>query len=589
MPNKHLYRILFTILMVVSFHAMATFTNAGVSAAGTGYEIKLDLNVRIPMRDGAILSADIYRPDTAGKFPVILLRTPYSNNSKRILDNGLYFAEHGFVFIAQDSRGRHDSEGRFRPFVDEGRDGYDTIEWAAKQPWSNGNVGTIGGSYAGWNQWFAAVEGSEHLKTMVSIVTPPDPFLNVPYQNGAFLLGMADWMILVDARVNQELSMYDLPMLYKHLPVITMDEAAGRRVPWWREWTEHNSYDEYWKERSYQDKYDRVNVPVLHVTGWYDDDQVGALLNYAGMIKHGRSLEARRGQWLLIGPWPHAINSAQILGDIDFGPEAVIDINDVYRRWFDCHLREKGCDQVMKAAPVRIFVMGENRWRDEQEWPLSRAKFTRFYFHSQGQANTLNGDGTLSTTAPANEPSDRFSYDPSDPVPTVFVPGSFQLESTEDQRPIETRNDVLVYTSEPITEALEVTGRVRVRLWAATSAPDTDWSAKLIDVHPDGYAQRLLGGVIRARFRNSYEMPVRLKPGKPYEYEIDLWATSHVFKEKHRIRVEISSSNFPKFNRNLNTGKNNGTSMEMQMADQKIFHDAKYPSHIILPVVPRPR
>jgi putative CocE/NonD family hydrolase len=471
--------------------------------------------------------------------------------------------------------------------VNEGKDGYDTIEWAASQPWSTGRIGTIGGSYGGWNQWLAAVEEPEHLKAMVSIVTPPDPFLNVPYQNGAFLLGMVDWMILVDGRSMQDLGANDLPMLYRHLPVSSTDEAAGRHSLWWGDWIKHNTYDEYWKRVSYQDKYNKVKAPALHITGWYDDDQVGGTMNFPAMIAHGGSPEARAGQRLLIGPWPHGLNRSRKLGDIDFGPDAVIDINGVYLKWFDCQLKQTGCDRLASEAPVRIFIMGDNRWRDEREWPLARAKVTPYYLHSEGHANTAAGDGRLSTTPPASEPQDHYKYDPNDATPFVLIPGALQLGTTEDQRAVEARSDVLVFTTEPMQEDLEVTGPVRVTLFAASSAPDTDWTGKLVDVHPDGYSQRLLDGIIRARFRESFEHPSFLKAGKVYEYKIDLWSTSNVFKKGHRIRLEIASAAFPKFSRNLNNGEKNEASTSIRVADQTIYHDSEHQSHVLLHVIPR--
>jgi len=551
------------------------------------YGVKKEFNVRIRMRDGIRLSADIYRPDAPGKFPVVLSRTPYDNSNAGQVTQGTYFAERGYVYIVQDSRGRLDSEGDFTPLVAEAKDGHDTIEWAGVQPWSNGRIGTIGGSYGGWNQWFAAEQGSTYLKAMVSIVTPPDPFLNVPYQNGAFLLGMVDWMILVDSRSMQNLKANDLPSLYKHLPVSTTDEAAGRHSSWWKTWIQHNTYDEYWKALSYQDKYAKVKAPILHITGWYDDDQLGNTMNYVAMLKQGGSPEARANQRLLIGPWPHAVNSTRKLGDVDFGPDAVIDIRGTYLSWFDCHLKQTGCEKWGGTTPVRIFVMGDNKWRDEREWPLARAKPTPYYFHSAGKANGPVGDGTLSPTAPGAEPQDHYRYDPNDPTPFVLSPGALQLGTTEDQRSVETRSDLLVFTTEPLATDVEVTGPIKVKLFAASNALDTDWTGKLVDVHPDGYAQRVLDGIIRARFRESYEHPTLLTPGKPAEYTIDLWSTSNVFKKGHRIRLEIASAAFPKFSRNLNTGGPNEASTAIKVAEQTIYHDAQHPSHVLLPIVPR--
>jgi putative CocE/NonD family hydrolase len=584
------YRKACGVLLILLLCGCISFTRAQEPAQSSPaqYKVKREFNVRVPMRDGTMLSADIYRPDADGKFPVVLSRSPYNKNSKSTLNRGISFAEQGYVYITQDCRGRYDSEGHFVPLVSEGHDGYDTIEWAASQSWSSGKVGTIGGSYGAWDQWLAAVETPAHLSTMISSVSPPDPFLNIPYQNGAFMLGMVDWMILVDGHTNQDVESIDLPEVYRHLPLIDVDEVAGRHSEWFREWAEHNTYDDYWKKLSYQDKYSRVNVPVLHITGWYDDDQLGGPTNFTGMIAQAGSPEARANQRLLIGAWPHAFNTTQKLGDIDFGPQAIIDMNAVYFRWFDCYLKAKDCEKLQSEAPVRIFVMGENRWRDEHEWPLTRAHVTSYYLHSQGKANTLTGDGTLSADKPAGEPSDHYTYDPHDPTPFLYAPGSFQLGMAEDQRPIEWRPDILVFTSAALDSSVEVTGPIRMKLFAASSAPDTDWVARLIDVHPDGYAQRIQDGIIRARFRESYEQPSPLTPGKVYEYTIDMWNTSNLFLKGHKIRVDIASAGFPKFDRNLNTGKSNEATNEMQAAQQTVLHDSAHASRILLPVVPRP-
>ncbi|MBI2834428.1 MAG: CocE/NonD family hydrolase [Acidobacteria bacterium] len=556
-------------------------------APESGTTVRTDVNVMVPMRDGVRLSTDIYRPDTPGRFPVVLTRTPYNNNDKQQIEFGHFFARHGFVYVTQDCRGRYDSDGDWgRPLIHDPKDGHDTIDWVAKQPWSSGRVGTFGISYHAWNQWMAAPGAPSSLRTMISIVAPADPFLDAPYHGGAFELLMARWMLMMSTRTNQDYSFYDLPKLYWHLPLRTLDEAAGRRVDWWRDWTEHDTFDDYWKQTSYMDRYAQITVPVLHIDGWFDDDLVASLRNYVGMTAQGGSPEARRGQRLLVGPWPHGVNSSRTLGDIDFGPDALIDLKAVYLRWFECHLREQGCAALMSEPPVKIFVMGENRWRGESEWPLRRAQQTVFYFHSQGRANTLSGDGTLTTEKPADEPADRYSYDPADPVPTVYRPGDPPKGTTEDQRPVENREDVLVFSTGPLDDSMEVTGPIEVKLWAASSAPDTDWTAKLVDVHPNGYAQRVMDGIIRARFRSSYERPSLLEPEKVYEHTIDLWAVSHVFHAGHRVRVEISSSNFPKYSRNLNTGQNSATTTAMQVARQTVHHDRARPSHIVLPRVP---
>ena len=557
----------------------------GITSDGV---VVMEFHVPVKMRDGVRLSTDIYRPPGPDRYPVIVNRTPYNNNTSRLTELGRLFAENGYVFVTQDCRGRHDSEGEWYPYTaHDAMDGYDTIEWAASQPWSTGKVGSWGASYSAWNQWMAAREGTDHLKAMVSIVPQPDEFQDLPHQYGPLKLPMVAWMLRMAAKVNQDTAVYDMEKLYRHLPLSTVDEAAGRQVSWWKDWLEHDTYDDYWKKNAYMDKYATMKVPVLHIDGWFNDDLTGSLSNYVEMRAGAGSEDARDWQRLIIGPWPHSVNRSQKLGDIDYGPDAVIDMNAVYLRWYGCHLKGEGCDSLATEPRVKYFIMGENRWRQGPDWPLARAETVAYYFRSGGHANTLEGDGVLSSEKPGDESPDRFRYDPADPTPTISREGEYPLGSNEDQRPVEKRRDVLVYTTPPLEESVEVTGPLQVRLWASTSAVDTDWTAKLVDVHPDGYSQRLIEGITRAKFRSSWESPSLIEPGRVYEYAIDLWATSNVFKKGHRIRVEIASANFPKYSRNLNTGRNSETTSEMVVAEQVVHHDAARPSHILLPVVPR--
>jgi putative CocE/NonD family hydrolase len=556
------------------------------------FKVLKNYNVPIPMRDGVRLSAHIYRPEAEGKFPVILVRTPYGKDSKSIFSQAEFFAQHGYAYVTQDVRGRYDSEGEFTVLVDEAQDGYDTIEWLARQLWSNGNIGTFGGSYLSWDQWLAAEQQPPHLKAMVVQSTPPDIF-QVAWR-GAFFLNSLFWCMLLDGRTNQDLSVYKEDFT-DHLPVLTLDEAAGRHLDkTFRAWIQHDSLDDFWKPQSYEGNLARVNVPVLHLDGWYDMRDVSATLkNYNRLLHEAASQEARQGQRVVIGPWEHAGYDARKIGDIDFGSEAVLDRKALFLKWYDCFLQNKNCGEVAKIPPVRIFVLGENKWRDEQEWPPKRARATPFYFRSQGHANTSAGDGSLSMIAPAKEPSDHYTYTPTDPTTVVMQSASGNDALTADQRKAESRPDMLVFTSSAADTSLEVSGRVQVKLWAASSAPDTDWVVRLVDVHPDGYAQRLMDEIVRARYRElptfarSYQRFSLLTPGKIYEYDIDVGDIANLFLKGHRIRVEIASSFFPLFSRNLNTGKDNLTTTEMQPAHQTIYHDAEYPSQIILPIVPR--
>ncbi len=567
----------------VCWPTLAQQTAASAQSPTAQATIKIEFNRRVRMRDDIELSADIYRPESKGRFPVILSRTPYTKTGASTLRIARYFAANGYVFIAMDVRGRGDSDGRFVPYVNDGKDGYDAIEWAAKQDWSTGKIGTIGGSYNGAIQWLTAVEQPPNLVAMIPMVTPSDPFVEWP--TGLPLPASIGWFHFTAGRVSQNMEAVDWKKLYWHLPMVTMDEAMGRPNPLWKEEIEHSKLDSWWEPHRYQNKFDRVRVPVLGISGWYDDEQIGTPLNFIGMTTKGDGT-VRRRQKLLMGPWPHAVNSGTKLGAVDFGPTAVIDLNGYWLRWFDYWL--KGIDNgIMKEPPVRIFIMGENVWRDEDEWPMARTRWTKYFLHSNGKANTLSGDGTLSTSEPADEPHDSYSYDPADPVPFITDPTFSQIGGPDDYREVEQRKDVLVYTGEELTEDVEVCGPIRVKLYASSSARDTDFMAKLIDVWPTGFAQRLTDGMVRARFREGMDKPSLIEPGRVYEYDLDLWNTCQSYRKGHRIRLEVSSSAFPKYDRNLNTGEALGKTTQMKIAEQKVFHSRQHPSHVVLPIVPR--
>jgi putative CocE/NonD family hydrolase len=550
------------------------------AAAEQTYAMKTDFDVRVKMRNGVELSADIYRPDAEGKFPVILSRTPYTKPGS--YRTARYFVERGYVFAAMDVRGRGDSDGKFVPYRNDGQDGYDAVEWCAVQPWSTGKVATIGGSYNGRIQWLTAVLQPPHLTTMIVLVTPADAYVEWP--TGTQSPMMVSWHHFTAGHVSQSMDAVDWTRIHRHLPLYTMDEAMGRPSPNWKEDLDHPLLDDYWEAIRYQNKCDRVKVPVLHISGWYDDEQISTPLNFIGMTTQGPA-EVRDKQKLMMGPWPHAVNSTSRLSDVEFGPSAVIDLNGYWLRWFDYWLKGKETG-IMSEPPARIFVMGENKWTDEKEWPIGRTRWTKYYIHSQGRANSLFGDGTLSVTPPAGEPSDSYTNDPEKPVPFITEPSFAQVGSAEDYRPVERRDDVLVYTSEPLAEDLKVCGPIKVELYASSSAKDTDFMGLLIDVWPEGYAQRLIDGMVRARYRDGMDKASLIEPGKVYAYTLDLWNTCQTFKKGHRIRLQIASSAFPKYDRNPQTGDNLARANKLQKADQKIYHDKNHPSHIVLPVVP---
>lgn len=560
---------------------LALLSGSLPALAQQSYGIKTDFNQHIVMRDGVELAADVYRPDAPGKFPVILSRTPYTKPSAYGVAKD--FVPHGYVWVAVDVRGRGDSGGTFEPYRHDGLDGYDAIEWCARQPWSTGKVATIGGSYNGEIQWLTAVTQPPHLTAMIVMVTPSDPFVEFP--TGLPLPLDISWVHLTSGHLLQNMEAVDWAKLLWHLPLYTMDEAAGRPSQQWKDDIDHAELGPYWEPVRYQNKYDRVKVPILHISGWYDDEQVGTPLNFIGMTAASQPSAVRAGQKMLIGPWPHAINSVSKLGEVDFGPTAKIDMNGLWLRWFDYWL--KGVDNgIMKEPPVRLFQMGADKWVNENEWPIARTNFTKFFLHSDGRANSLFGDGKVSPTPPAKEAQDTYAYDPAHPTPFITDPTFEQLGGPDDYRPIERRDDVLVYTSDPMQQDTLVCGPVRARIYASSSAKDTDFTAKFLDVWPTGFAERLSDGMVRARFRDGMEKPALIEPGKVYAYNIDLWNTCQMFLKEHRIRVEVSSSAFPKYDRNLNTGDVLGKTTRMQVAEQRIYHDEQHASYILLPLVP---
>jgi len=562
------------------------------------YKVRTEANVRVPMRDGVTLSADIYRPDAPGQFPAILVRTPYGKATTQSVPQSRFYAERGYAVIQQDVRGRWDSDGHFYAFKNEADDGFDTDEWIGKQPWFNGKLGTMGGSYVGYTQWTQAVRGSKYLTAMAPTVTTPDIYGNWIYIDGALHYGFDfPWgAISIDGHVAQYGVGNDWPNMFKHLPVATSDEAAYHRTPHYRDWVAHPTRDSYWDGISFEKDYDKIGVPALSVDGWYDIFLRGALQADDQVRKQGKTPQARTGKRLMIGPWAHSSGGRVALQGagadptpIDFGNNAPVDMQLVYLRWFDYWL--KGIDNgVATEPPIKIFVMGENYWRFENEWPLARTRYTNYYIHSGGKANSNIGDGTLSKEAPKGNTTDSFTYNPENPVPSMGgnVCCSSVPSGPWDQRSVERRDDVLVYTAEAGTEPLEITGPISTTLFAAATAKDTDWTAKLVDVHPNGFAQNIQSGIVRARYRQGAGKPATpIQPGQVYEYTIDLWATSHVFLPGHRIRLEISSSDFPRFDRNLNTGEDPGTGTRMESSRQTVYHSAQYPSHLVLPVIPR--
>lgn len=552
-------------------------------------DVEIQVDVKTPMRDGIQLSGDLYKPPGEGQFPVILGRTPYDNQSA--IRAATFFAQQGYAYFAQDVRGRFDSAGVFDALRNEARDGYDTLEWLGAQPWCDGSVGMRGGSYEGVVQWAAASSGSQYLKAIVPAVVAPNLYKDGIYRGSALSLSLAlMWRCFTGGRTNQSLELYRWSEVFRQLPLIDADRAIGPSVGFYRDWVAHPSYDDFWKEIAFDEMFAKIQVPVLQFSGWYDVFASGVLPAWQGMRQHGGSAAARENQRVIMGPWIHHMTNYTGPGELDFGSKSLQDLLGMELAWFNRWLKGKE-NGMEEQAPLRIFVMGINEWREEHEWPLERTLFTSHYLHSGGLANSLHGDGALSTDAPGEQAADRFIYDPDYPAPTIGGNNccwpNIVAWGAYDQRCVEQRQDVLCYTSSPLEHDLEVTGPVVVKLYAASDAPDTDFTAKLVDVSPDGYAVNLCDGIIRARYRNSMEAPELLKPGEVYAYVIRLGDTSNVFLKGHRIRLEISSSNFPHFDRNPNTGHAFGMDAETRKAQQTVLHNSRYPSQLILPVIPR--
>jgi uncharacterized protein len=539
------------------------------------------LNTHVPMRDGVLLSTNVYRPSGSGSFGTVLIRTPYGKGTDAS-SNQHAFVDHGYAVVVQDVRGRHESQGVFHPVEHEGEDGDDTLNWIASQPWSNGKVVMTGGSYLGIVQWHAALTNNPHLKAIFPWTAGDDDYRDRFYSpGGAMKLGHR----LLWVEENLRDPGYDPPDFQKYvltLPLRNMDAVVtGRKIPVMQSAMDHPDFDEYWQTASVKRQLKDIHIPVFSVGGWYDNYVESDLDAWSTLHK---TSNVHR---ILIGPWPHNVNTR--MAGSDFGPESMIAFRKTQMEWFDQWLKDKDMP-FMSTPPVRIFVMGANQWRDLREWPPAGMKLTKFYLDSSGHANSLDGNGVLSTDHARKSPPDRFVFDPHHPVPTrggavCCNPAIFPW-GPMDQRSVEKRNDVLVYTTPVLRDDLEVTGPVQVVLYAESSAPDTDFTAKLVDVYPDGTARNLTDGILRGRYRKSLSKPEMLKPGSINEFRIDAGVTSNVFVKGHRIRVEVSSSNFPRFDRNPNTGRPIAAETELRAASQTIHHDRTHESYLLLPVIP---
>jgi putative CocE/NonD family hydrolase len=564
-------------------------------------EIKIERYQAVPMRDGVKLYADVYRPRADGRYPVLVVRTPYGVQRDGVHETMIKFAQRGYAVVMQDTRGRYESEGKWDPFRSEAKDGYDTIEWGAKQPWSNGKVATQGGSYLGHVQWRAGSLAPPSLIAMFPAVASTNIYANWITFGGAFRLSfnygwgvvrMPNRIMLPQYWHSENYSPAELKYetILKHLPLKDGDlKSASYAVQHYRDWIAHPGYDNYWREISDEESFSKIRVPVHTSGGWFDIFLQGTINGFVGVRKFGATEQARRRTRMIIGAWGHG--PTQKFGDVDFGPQNMRVQFETELRWFEHYL--KGVDNGLdREPPVEIFYMGANQWQHEQDWPIPGTRFTPFYITSGGAANSASGNGSLSENIPTGAPSDQYDYDPQNPVPTVGgnnCCGTPTLAGPKDQRVIENRKDILVYTSQPLNQSLAIAGPVKMKLFASTDGPDTDWVVKLVDVYPDGFAMNIAEGILRARYRKGTDKMELLKPGEVYEFEIDLVGTANVFLPGHRIRVDVTSSHYPQFDRNPNTGDPFGSTSKTRVAKQTIFHTAQRSSHIVLPVVPAPK
>ncbi|HWC75662.1 MAG TPA: CocE/NonD family hydrolase [Gemmatimonadales bacterium] len=552
-------------------------------ASDSQYAVTEDTLVMMPTRDGAHLATYIARPVGNGPFGVVMQRTPY----RRILNiSGRWWASRGYIFIGQHVRGRDASSGDVKDFGDYStdiQDGYDAVEWAAKLPGANGKVGMIGHSDEGRLVWFAAVSNPPHLAAISPTAATPDPWIIVPYAYMAFGPINVDWACLMRERtMDPHTAELDIGEAIRHLPLANLPQRLGcGDVPLWDRWIAHPTLDDYWRKHAATTYIANVHAPVLSMAGWHDDSR--GPIYYTDFLLRQKN----HPNWhIVMNPGAHK-GVDYVAGD--FGPQARYAFRDLQIRWFDHYLLGKN-NGVDTLPHLDDFVMGDNVWRRENEWPLARQRLTKFYVSSGGHAQTSSGDGALDSVPPAasSAAADKFTYDPADPTPYLIDSRELEESLNEDYTELNaTRRDALVFTSAPLTKPLEVTGEMTARLWAATDRTDTDWTIMLLDVYPDGHAERVQDGLVRARFRNSMSKPEPVVPGKVYPYDIDLWFTSMVFKPGHRLRVSIASALFPKYDRNLNTNGNYERDTTFVVAHQRLFHDAAHPTHVTLPVIPR--
>ena len=565
-------------------------------------EVVTDSNLEMVTRDGVTLRADVYHPTDNKRYPALVCRTPYQKLTPRYIEAATDLSARGYCVVMQDFRGRYASDGdyewmwRERTDTHDTPDGYDTIEWAAKLDWSDGRVGTWGHSNASWAIWMMLDSQPPSLtSTLASGIS--QNILDINF--GIFETGRRlEWtyMMAADTRRRAELSdgattpseaskRWDSVERGKYIWWLPLGDIPGKVFSELNDQLQDYHRNQNGEFQHFDDIHSKIKTPVFQITSWWDR-LIGTIDNFQGLTTNGPE-ELRDKHRLIIGPWGHdATQFVSKIGPIDYGPDATTTYADLIARWYDYDL--KGIDNGMaEEAPVQMWVLGEDKWRGENEWPLARTEYTNFYLHSQGSANTVDGDGSLSTERPSISESgfDEYDYDPRDPVMSLMSSNS--QAAPVDQSPHDHREDILVYDFPVFDRELELTGPVSLKLWAKTDGPDTDFTAKLAIVYEDGLAVNLTYGIMRTQYRNGYENPTLLEPAELAECTIKLNPIGCMFKPGQKLRLYVSSSDFPNFDRNHNTGKDYWSDAELRTAHQTILHSANYPSHLMLPVIPR--
>lgn len=547
-------------------------------------EIKTE-TISIPMRDGVKLVADVYRDDAVPQAPVILMRTPYDRTKQKGIAE--LWARAGYIFVAQDCRGTRASEGVLSPYNNEGQDGYDTIEWITRQTWCNGRVGMTGGSYVGAVQWQAAVEHPPGLVAIAPQATWSSFYRNL-YLGGTVRLSLiAGWMAGNTAKPEGVLPT-DLDTALMQLPLSDVDQAIGWSMPWLDAWLTHPQPDGFWTRVDLTQQLPELKLPALHVVGYYDFFSRESVDTFIAMQQKARDPQTRQQQQLILGPWDHGTVGKSKVGELDFGPAAVMDLMALQMEWFDRHLRQDPAVMARPFAPVRYFSMGDNVWHDARQWPPEGFTPKSLYLRSDGKANTRSGSGRLTWETPAApEPADAFRADPANPVPACPVTATRPLKAAEwgpvDQTALENRDDVLVYSTEPLTEPLTFAGNIEAKLHVSTDTPDADWAVKLVEVSPTGTARNLATGILRGRYRNSLLQPQLMQAGQVYEITVDLGPCAATIVAGNQLRVDICGSLFPLYDRNPNTAEGIFGS-HTAIATEQVHHSPQTLSRLILPV-----